>query len=291
MRYFFRPSRQHPFITLFLTVLFIALSALLLSAHAKAVASMRETGLPAALRLMQIEKRAEVLREQNEAAQLQAALRTGTEEEILRLSVLPDDAAVDRLLPTLEVFFASLQEKGMLRAFPVVTVGDPVDHQFADKSWRTSPVQFTIITSEEGMAQFFSFIESAGMLTVSDLLSPQDIDRLLVLTEEQNPAAITALEQFLSSDLLRFAQSPRPFEDQLFAALSSPVFADELRSMLHQSARRAQLVLLSDLAPVLRTKHLWPMRFLAMQGVTIERLTDGWLRATVTVDASGRPKT
>ncbi len=288
MRLLSRCSRLRCAPLLSLSVLFLTLSFLLLSAHAQAVASMRRTGLPAALRLRQIEARASVLREQNDAAELQAALRTGTEEEILRISVLPDEPALDRLLATLDLVFSHLQDLAVLREFPTVTVGEARERSAGGSEWQSVPVTFTVAATEEGVDILFAFLRTAGMLTVSDLLSPEDISRLLTLTEDQNPAAITALEEFLSVDLLRFAVSPRPYQDQLLGALSAPLFAQELTAMLDLPSRRSGLALLHDLAPALRERHLWPVRFLSVADARMEGVSDPWMTASFTLEAAGR---
>ncbi len=280
--------RLHPLAALAASVVLILLATFLLFQHAQAVRSMRETGLPAAVRLLQIEERAAVLRAQNEAAELQAALRTGTETEILRLSVLPEDPALDRILATFDVLFAHLKQRGQLRSLPAASVGDPEDRQTRSLRWRVYPVTFTLATTEEGMSALHAFLDMAGMLTVNDLLAGRDIDRLLQLTEDQNPAAITALEHFLSADLLRYAQTPQPYEDQLFAALPSLLFVEELRGMLALPARRQGLELLRELAPLLRERELWPVRFLSLQEESVTTGGDGWVTASVRLAAAGR---
>jgi hypothetical protein len=288
MRLVSRCHRLHPLALLPVSAMLIAVSVQLLSAHAEAVSAMRRTGLPAAVGLRQIETRAAIVREQNEVAGLQASLRSGTEQEILRISVLPDAPAPDRLLATFDVVFSQMHSAALLPEFPVITVGEPVEHSGEAGKWVVHPLSFSLTATEEGMQDLFTFLQMAGMLTISDLLSPAEIHRLLTLTEQHNPAAITALEQFLSVDVLRFAETPRPYQDQLFGSLSSPLFAEELTAMLDVPARRNGLAQLRKLAPVLRARNLWPVRFLSIAHVRMEQTDAPWWTADLTVEAASR---
>jgi hypothetical protein len=279
--------RFRPFAAWTASALLMTCTLFLLLRHAQAVRSMRETGLPAAIRLMRIEERAAVLQAQNEAAQLHAALRTGTETEILRLSVLPEEPARETLFALWDILFAHLRAHEHIRSLPTLTMGDVRQQHGDGLTWRTYPFSFTVTTTEEGLRIMDAFMHVAGMLTVSDLLSDQDIDRLLLLTEKQNPAAITSLEHFLSADLLRFAQAPQAYEDQLTGALTSPLFAEEVRGMFAHTQRRDALLLLREIAPLLQEHRLWPMRFLSVDTATITE-QDGWITVAISLHAAGR---
>lgn len=73
--------RHRDIVACALSCLMIIGSIVLLRAHAEAVVAMRETGLPAAVRLPVIEERMNILAEQNEVAELQAALVSGSTDE------------------------------------------------------------------------------------------------------------------------------------------------------------------------------------------------------------------
>src|SRR3989338_317738 len=188
-------------------------SMLLLLVHVLAVREMRSTGLPAASALPALQHRVAVLTEQAEVSELQAALGGGTQEEAVRRFVLPATTDTDRLLATLDTLFEVLRARKDLSAVSAVTL---------------LPLRFEANVTEEGAATLLRFFDTAGMLTVSDALTPEETALLLRLTEQENPAAVTALERFLATDLLRYAHSPRPFQDQLLAAFSSDEFRQTL---------------------------------------------------------------
>ena len=265
-------------------------SAALIEAHTIAVRQMKEIGLPAALRLPQIEERADILREQNEAAELQALLRGSTEEELLRLKVLPKESDTGRLLQEFDVLVSYLQSRKFLSSFSPVTVGDPaaVDLPGSEEPIRAYPLTFGAQMTEEGLETFLLFVDLSGLLTVSDALSSADIERLLLLTERENPAAVTALEYFLSTDLLRYAAEPKPYEEQLLKSFSSPAFEEGFRTILSETRIGDARRLLADLHQIMKAQELWPLRFLSLRTIRVERRADGTLWVQCVIDALSR---
>jgi len=267
--------RLPPVASLLAAVTLLSTSMLLIALHARSVRDMSEIGLPAALALPQIEKRAEILAEQNEIAQLQAALRGGSMEEMVRVYVLPEKEEVDRLLAMFDVLFAYLEQKKMLTDFSAVEVGEVTEGAL--------PVSFEVTVTQQGMADMLLFTELSGLLTVSDALTQEDIDTMLSVTEQENPASVAALEHFLATDLLRYSEEPRPYEEQLRKSFS-PAAENALRSMFDVPRLRRARDLYSEMAPVLRQQNLWPLRL-----VTVEKASavteGGMVRLSLTLNA------
>lgn len=252
----------------------LAGSGVLLWMHAASVRDMREIGLPAVVALPRIEKRMEILAEQNEIAELQAALRGGSEEERLRVYVLPDTADVDRLLAALDVLFGYLEQKRQLASVSGVEVGEeePVSDTLA-----ALPVSFEAVVRQEGMSALLQFVELSGLLTVSDALAPADVDALLALTEQEQPASIAALEQFLATDLLRYGQEPAAFEEQVRASFS-PAAEETLQALFQAPLLRRARTFFADIGPILRRQHLWPLRLLTVKYASLREEGNGLLR-------------
>lgn len=260
----------------------LAASGMLLWMHAASVRDMREVGLPAALALPQIEKRMEILTEQNEIAELQAALRGGSEEERLRVYVLPEQEDIDRLLATFDVLFSYLEQKRMLSGVPGgVRVGEKVS---ASGNLSALPLSFEALVTREGLSHLLLFAELSGLLTVSDALSPADIDELLAFTEQENPASVAALEHFLATDLLRYSEEPKPFEEQLRTSFSSAA-ETRLHALLERPRLRRAKAVFGDLAPVLRRQNLWPLRLLTVEKALVEEGENGLVRVSLTLHA------
>ncbi|UPA22452.1 hypothetical protein K8942_05385 [Candidatus Peribacteria bacterium] len=242
-----------------LSAMLLGLSIQLLTLHVETVRDMRDIGLPAALALPSIQHRMNIIKEQSEVAQLQASITGDSSEEMLRMYVLPDDTALDRLLATVDALTTELRKQGMLASLSPVQVGDETD---ADGFTKT-PVSFEADVTAEGLKTLFLFQDLSGLLTVSDALTADEQTALLQLTEQENPAAITALETFLSMDLLTYAKAPQVAQDQLFRSFSSDVFTDSFSRMTEQSDLGAIVELLSGpLARSLEAQKLWPLRFL-----------------------------
>jgi hypothetical protein len=268
-------------VSLGLSLSMFAGSALLLWLHSASVRDMREVGLPAAMALPNIEKRMEILKEQNEVAQLQAALRGGSTEEMLNVYVIPGEEEIDRLLATFDVFFTYLEQKRLLSAVSGVHVGEMVDGAL--------PVSFDATVTEQGFSDLLLFADLAGILTVSDALTQRDIDTMLAATEQENPASVAALEHFLATDLLRYSEEPRPYEEQLrksFSGAAEPA----LRSMLDAPRLQRARSIFKDLAPVLRQQNLWPLRLLTVEKASSSSAGGGMMRVELQLNAYVRVK-
>lgn len=258
-------------------------SALLLWLHAATVRDMREIGLPAAVEVPRIEQRMAILREQNEVAQLQAALRGGSQEELMRVYALPADADADRLLAMFDVLFSYLEQAGDLSWFSAVSVGEQVEYD----ALTALPVTFEAVLTPEGVSELELFIRLSGFMTVSDALGEDGIASLLELSERENPASVAALEHFLSTDLLRYSEDARPYEEQLRRSFS-PAAEDVLRSAFDSTDLRNARTLFGNLAPVLRSQELWPLRMLTITHASYETRPDGDIRVTYEVEAWSR---
>lgn len=257
-------------------------SMLLLWMHAGAVRDMREVGLPAAIALPQIEQRLSVLSEQKEVGQLQAAMRGGSEEEMLHVYVIPEDDDIDRLLATFDVLFNYLEQKRLLTDFSEVSIGERTE---AGENLFALPFTFEADLTQEGLSQLLLFIDLSGLLTVGDVLSQEEIDRLLAATEQEHPTAIAALEHFLSTDLVRYAQESRPYEEQLKKSFVSPISEPVLQSVFQSARLRKARALFADLAPVLHQQNLWPLRFLSVERAEYRTKGDSAVHAAFTVKA------
>jgi hypothetical protein len=261
-------------------------SGLLLVDHARAIADMRETGIPAAMELQMLEKRMRTIKEQNELAELQAALVTGSQEEQVQVYVLPDEEDAGRAVAALDVLFNYLQKQKQLLSVSAVTAGDLV----TDESVSILPLSFTARLTVDGWNTLQHFVRMSGLLTIGDLMSNKDIETLLQLTEDENPASVAALEQFLRTDLLRYSEEPRPFEDQLLRSFSSDTTIESVRAFLTSAEMQATRSLLKDLGPSIRSAKLWPLRFMELQKAGVQMRDDGTVEVDITIGAMGRTK-
>ncbi len=275
-------SRSHWLVTV--ALIFLIGGGMLLVAHAQAIADMRETGIPAAMELQVLEKRMQTVKEQNELAELQAALMTGSQEEQIQVYVLPKESDFVRAIAGLDILFTHLQKQKQLLSVSPVTVEDAV----MQEDLSVLPLTFTAHLTHDGWNVLQRFVAVSGLLTVGDLASDKDIDTLLRLTEDENPASVAALEQFLRTDLLRYSEEPRPFEEQLLKSFSADTTIESVRAFLTSADMQATRTLLKDLAPSIRSAKLWPLRFMQMQKADVQMNEDGTVEVSVTIGAIGR---
>ena len=266
--------------------LLLAVSAYLVLLHARAIRAVTEVGIPTAQRLAPLENRLAVLREQVEAAEIQSALRTGAEEEAVRTSVLPARPDLDRIIGIFEVLRDALSDEGMVASMSTVDVGGSVAVDEAGLS--AYPVRVSFQTTDQGERILLKFFEIAGYLTVGDALTPREVDNITRMTETENPAAIPALEQFLSVPLLSYAREPKRYYEQLQRAFSSESFVREMDVLVDGSALPAVRHLLGGtLGLTLEERGLWPLRFLTLERVDVAREGAG-LRLSLELFAYGR---
>lgn len=248
---------------------------------------MRETGLPAAVRLPAIEERMNILAEQNEVAELQAALVSGSADEQVQTYVLPTGTGTTRPVAVLGTLLSSLEDSKTLLWHSPISIGSFTDES-ADLT--VLPMTVDLRLTREGWQQFQLFIEASGLLTVGDIASKVDMETLLRATEQDNPAAVAALEQFFATDILRYSEEPRPFDEALLKSFVSPQSLEAIRNFLGNARLQHIRGLLKSMSDDVRSARLWPLTFFAMRKADVQLLDDGTVQAKVEVGAYGRTK-
>lgn len=263
----------------------LAVSCILLSDHAAAVRRMRDTGLPAAVELPVLEQRMRMLKEQNEVAELQAALSTGSMQEMLDAYVLPSGTGSVRTLTQLDTLFTFLRQSHELFDVSAVSVGQRTN---GSGNITVVPFTFSAHLTRDGWKKMLLFTDVSGVMTVEDMVDDATFTELLSLTEQENPATIAALEQFFSADLLRYSEEPRPFHEALLKSFSSDASLQAIHTFLDTPRLQSVRSFLAPISKTLRANRLWPLQFLQMQEVSQHVRDDGTLDVTVTVGAYGR---
>lgn len=246
----------------------MVLSVLLIFFHIRTIVDVRDVSVPIVRELPQLEFRLRALQEQVELTELRAATITGSEEEKVAVFVLPTETDISRLVATFEVLRDTLKRDGLLSHMSDIVIGDPTQDSDGTQA-RTVTVEFTV--HEEGLRTILLLIRLAGLMTVSDLLSEQEIAILVDRIEQENPSGIVALEQFFSADVLRYAEDPKTYEEQLKRSFTSSGVLQAIDSVLRTSLLSdVKRFLGSDLGKVLQTYKLWPMQIMALKEVSIQ---------------------
>ena len=281
MKFSFINRRVLLHLQMILAVMFLGLSVQLLALYVDDVRAMRDVGLPAALSLPDIQRRMGILKEQSDVAQLQASVVGGSSEEMLDMYVLPDESELDRLLATVDLLTTELQKQGQLSGLTPVNIGESADVSVnsahnSSAHFTKIPVNFEADVNEEGLKTLLLFQDLAGLLTISDALTKEEQSTLLNLTEQENPAAVTALETFLSTDLLSYVNNPKLAEEQLLKSFNSDTFEQSLHAIMKESPLHdVQALLLSSFGKALQTQKLWPLRFIIPTKTSLADKGDG----------------
>lgn len=279
----FRSLLGSPLLLGSIAVIALGFSGIFFSAHLKAIAAVRETALPLLASLPALERRLGILKEQVEVAELDSALKTGSQMERVRVFVLPAKAEVDRALASFELLRTDLQKQGMISGMSPIEAGQEVAR---DDGMISMPLTVTFNARGDGVKQVLSFVRLAGLVTVGDALTQAEKHSLIRATEEENPAGIVALEQFFGADLFDYAQEPRPFEEQLGRSLQSEGFQAAFRTATQASLLKdAKTMLQGPIGQAMEKGKLWPMEFLAIDHSVLKPgVSDDWYALSLTLE-------
>jgi hypothetical protein len=274
-----------PAFTLPVSGALLAFAGALVFTHAFTIRQVKEVGVPAAMLLPKMETRLLLLKDQLEAAELQEALRTGSAAEQLHTHVLPADLNLDRLLATFDLLRDAFQRDLLLFSLSPIHVGEPSPLPGAD-GIRAIPVSLEAEVSEEGMDKLMLLLRLSGAMTVSDALTPSELSSLINLTEQENPAALTVLEQFLAVDLLQYAKQPEAYESQVLRSLTSEDFEIQFTELLkHSMLAKARYLYGGSIGDLLEAHNLWPAQMLGVRNVERTSLANGKFRLKLELEA------
>lgn len=246
----------------------MVLAGFLISAHIQTIIQVRDVSVPIVAQLPQMERKLTALKEQVELSELQSATRTGSQEEKVEMYALPKETNVSRLVATFEVIRDILLRNGTLASMSDIDISEPEPMDTGAMAQRVS-VEFAV--HEQGLQSILLIVRLAGLLTVSDVLTEDEVALLVDRIEQESPTGIIALEQFLSTDLLRYAEDPKTYEEQLKRSFSTSTFLNVFENVLRTSLLHDTKKLLgSDLGQVLQGYKLWPMQIMALEEVSIE---------------------
>ncbi len=261
-------------------VALLTVSGNLISEHVRVIADVREVSVPLVAELPLLERRASLLKEQVELAQLQSAMRVGSQEERVHVYVLPKEFDMDRIVALFDVFSLTIPQQAYIGSMSPVVFGEPAT---VGHALQALPITVSFSVHENGMHTLLDLFRLAGTVTLSDAFSKDELETLLAGIETESPAGIIPLEQFLSADLLEYAREPRPYEEQLRRSFTSAhvqhMFDDLLRTSLLRDARS---YLGGPAGLLLKEQKLWPMPFMAFEEIrSVPGRAQGWHTVTL----------
>lgn len=262
------------------------ISTVLLTAHARAVMEVQDVSIPLVADLPELERRLSVLTNQVEMGELHAITRVGSQEERVNVFVLPTQPDFDRLMAIFDIFRDNLEREGLIANVSGITLDEPQEKN----DLVTRAVSITFDAHQDGVEKFLSVMKLSGLLTIGDALNAQERQMLLNRTEAENPAGVTALEQFLSTDLLQYARDSQSYEQQLLRSFSSPEFVSAFQDTLRLSfLRDARRILNSEIGRSIDRFDLWPFPFMIVNNINLETGgAPGWYKVDVDMDLYSR---
>ncbi|MBI5155822.1 hypothetical protein HZA45_00955 [Candidatus Peregrinibacteria bacterium] len=278
------PRLLSPLTAFVLGLMAIAGSGVLLTLHASVIRQVQEQGLPAAVTIPPLEKRLQILKSQIEVSELQQAAAQGSSDEVVSTFVLPASPDLDRVLTLLTVLHDHFRNAGQLRAFAPVQIlpGEPL----TDVSGITAhPLRIEAEVTEEGLMKLLTFFRLSGLLTISDALRPAEIQNLLAMTEQQDPSSVAVIEHFLSVPVLRYALDPKPYDQEVMRAFTGETAQLFSEFIAHSDLAQIRDFFSGEFGRVLVQQHLWPVRFLTADRMTVTALDGEWRKVSMEVRA------
>ncbi|OGJ60307.1 hypothetical protein A2635_01020 [Candidatus Peribacteria bacterium RIFCSPHIGHO2_01_FULL_51_9] len=277
--------------------MFVFLSLILLHQHARIIRSTTDIVLPLASSVATLEDRRSLLEEQIDVAEVHAAVRNGSLEEVLHAYVLPEGTEVHRIVALFDLLQEYLKTEGVLRRFDPLDLRTPMSISLEDREVKgdkydvvTIPLHISADISEPGLELVLEFLDIAGILTVGDALLPKERDLLIRRTEVENRAGIVAVEQFFATDLLQYAQNARSYEEQLLRSFTTPAFDAAFQSILQNSLLSAAKDLLGGpFGRLLSEQKLWPMRFMETEHMSVSPARDDGVHIEAVIRIYARP--
>jgi hypothetical protein len=252
----------------------LASTAVGMRMHADRMADLREQGLPLAAELPPLERRLNLLTAEVQLSEVQKELRSGSQEERLRVFVFPDSLQRERVIGYLDAIHNVLEQRALSRGAMRTSIGKAEDMPGSDLE--RVPVQSTFTVASDGVEKLVTSIRLSGLLTVADALPQGAMQDLLRPLEATHPADIVALEQFLSTDLAAYAQQPRVYEDRLLNTVGADSFRDVFHTVYKSSLLpEAEAFLQGDQGRSLAQKGLWPSPFLLLKKISAVPTGDG----------------
>lgn len=168
----------------------------------------------------------------------------------------------------------------MLGDMSSVTVGEESD---AGSGVLIRPFSVSFSVTDAGVENLFTFLRTAGMLTVGDALTEEEQSRLLRTTETENPANLLPLEQFLSADLFSYSREPRSIFEQLERSLRGTALHAELTATVQGSFLKDTGELFGGtFGEDIERYHLWPLPLLRLQSARVAAgRAPGWHRVDI----------
>ncbi len=279
------------------SIVLLAVSAMLIASHVHALLTVRDTLLPLAARIPAQERRLQMLAKQTELAQAQQQLMSGSPDEQIHTFILPAKAGRSRVLALLDVTRLLMERSSLLRSMSAITVSEPVPATRVPSAPQSQDAltertySFTAELSPDGVSQFLRVIELSGLLRVGDAFTAQEIEQLFALTEAEDVTAIVPLQKFLAIDLATYTREPKLYEEAFLRAVSSERFVHKFRSILSSSRlAAARDVIGGPWGKTYIAQKLLPFPFLSIGKIQVGELKSGTRRVEVTLRGYERTK-
>jgi hypothetical protein len=240
--------------------------------HMKAMTTALSLSTPLVQEIPSLEKKALLLQEQVELSELTSAIQPNVLREYVYAYVLPQEVDIDRTLSFLDIIREHFTALGVLQDMSSVEFGQK---EITNDDVSFVPIIFSLSLQKEAVAQIVSLFDMAGVITIADLFSHEELQAIVDPLEAKNSAGITHLEKFVSTDLRTYVSDKKA----TVAALRRAYGGEELTQFLQtidqsNEMKKVQRAFSNNFASVLQEHALWPLPLLTIDSLQFATTDD-----------------
>lgn len=254
-------------VTLFFGGLVLSILASgVLALHARSFSLKRDTAVMIGTTLPELRASVDLLAANRQAALFFEQHGQRAREEQASVYVLPDTPSGARAVSALQAIVSALQGTQTTLSLERITMDPaPVDRG----EFKTLRAELVLRGDYAAVSRFLSVLDFSGRMMIRDVLTDEASTSFLKQINAIAPLSLKAAEDFLFADLVAYAAEPDRIEQDMFKDV--PLEAQpEIRAFLLASGLGAVRLSLSDIAPALRSKNVWPLPLLSVNALRRE---------------------
>ena len=243
----------------------------MLAVHARSFSLKRDTAVMIGTTLPELRSSVALLAANLQAEQFFSENALSAREEQASVYVLPDSRAAGRTVASFQTIAGALRDtlktEGSIRTMTFD------DSSVGHSDYKTIGAHLQMSGDFRYVSTFLSILSFSGKMMIRDVLSDDAVAAFLKQINASAPLSLKAAEDFLYTDLLEYAANPDQVEQRMLQDLPTETQPD-VRSFVLSSGLASVRTSLTEIAPALRNRNVWPLPFVTVD--SLSRSGDAW---------------
>ncbi len=265
---FRRVTRMTSFV---IGILLSVIACGMLAVHARSFSLKRDTAVMIGTTLPELRSSVALLAANLQAEQFFSENALSAREEQASVYVLPDSRAAGRTVASFQTIAGALRDtlktEGSIRTMTFD------DSSVGHSDYKTIGAHLQMSGDFRYVSTFLSILSFSGKMMIRDVLSDDAVAAFLKQINASAPLSLKAAEDFLYTDLLEYAANPDQVEQRMLQDLPTETQPD-VRSFVLSSGLASVRTSLTEIAPALRNRNVWPLPFVTVD--SLSRSGDAW---------------